>query len=179
MAIRTLQEKYQHELEDIYDAEHQFLKGQEEMLANATDPNVKQMINTHMRQTEGHIRNLEQIFSLMGMRAQRTTCAGAKGIVTEGQMIMKETSSVPEIRDAAILGAASKVEHYEIATYRGLITGAKMMGQTEVMNFLQKNLAEEEHTANLIEQSEPTILQKAMGAQGMNTQGNTIQSQPM
>jgi len=176
VAIKTLQEKFQHELQDIYDAEHQFLKGQEEMLANATNPTIQQMITTHMQQTQGHISNLEQIFRLMGMPAQRVMCDGAKGIVSEGQKLMKETSGVPEICDTAILGAASKVEHYEISSYRGLITGAKMMGQSQVVNLLQQNLMQEEQTAQLIEQTEPAMLQKAMGMEGTMAQGTYSQS---
>ena len=95
------------------------------------------MITTHIGQTQQHIRNLEQVFSLLG-QTRRETCAGAKGIVTEGQKIMKETSQVPAIRDCAIAGAADKVEHYEIATYRGLIQGAQLMNQPEILRLLQE-----------------------------------------
>jgi ferritin-like metal-binding protein YciE len=175
MAIRTLEEKFQHELQDIYDAEHQFLKGQEEMLAAATDSTLKEMINKHMQQTQGHIRNLQQIFSLMGLPAERVMCDGAKGIISEGQKLLKETQGSPEICDTAILGAASKVEHYEISSYRGLITAAKIAGQSQVVNLLQQNLAQEEQTAQLIEQTEPGMLHKAISAQGglnMDMQAN-------
>jgi len=176
VAINTLQEKFQHELQDIYDAEHQFLKGQEEMLANATDSTLKEMINKHMQQTQGHISNLEQIFRLMGIPAQRVMCDGAKGIVSEGQKLMQETSGVPEICDTAILDAASKVEHYEISSYRGLIAGAKVMGQSQVLNLLHQNLMQEEQTAQLIEQTEPAMLQRAMGAEGTMSQRSYGQS---
>jgi ferritin-like metal-binding protein YciE len=180
MAINTLQEKFQHELQDIYDAEHQFLKGQEEMLANASDATLKQMITQHMEQTRQHIRNLEQVFNLLGAPAQRVMCDGAKGIVTEGQKLLKETKGSPEIADCAIAGAAAKVEHYEISSYRGLITGAEMMGQREVVTLLQQNLAQEEQTAMMIEQSEPQLLQKAMsmGASGMSGTSDYSQAQP-
>ena len=172
MAIKNLQEKFINELGDIYDAEHQFLKGQEEMLQNATDPTLQQMITTHIEQTRQQIQNLEQVFSALGQQAQREMCAGAKGIVTEGQKLMKETASNPELRDCAIGGADSKVEHYEISSYRGLITAAELMGQQGVVNLLQQNLEQEESTAALIEQSTPQLLQKAMQAEGLQTTGN-------
>ena len=112
MAITNLNEKFAHELRDIYDAEHQFLEGQQLMLQNATDPKLQNMITTHIGQTQQHIRNLEQVFNLLGQEARRETCAGAKGIVTEGQKVMKETSQVPAIRDcsttASVVGSAAR-----------------------------------------------------------------------
>ncbi|HUP28219.1 MAG TPA: DUF892 family protein [Chloroflexia bacterium] len=167
MAINNLQEKFMHELGDIYDAEHQFLKAQQEMLTQATDPMLKEMITTHIEQTQGQIQNLEQVFSTLGEQPKREMCDGAKGIVSEGQKLLKETASAPQIRDCAIAGAASKVEHYEISSYRGLINGAELMGQREVVSLLQRNLEQEESTATLIEQSEPKLLQKAMQASGV------------
>jgi ferritin-like metal-binding protein YciE len=176
MAINTLQEKFQHGLEDIYDAEHQFLKGMEEMIAAATNPNLKAMINQHYEQTQGHVRNLEQVFNLLGMPAQRKPCDGARGILTEGQKLMKETSGSPQVCDTAILGAADKVEHYEIASYRGLIAGAKLMGKSQVVNLLQQNLSQEEQTSQMIEQTEPMMLQNAMSME-MGT-SSTYTNQP-
>ncbi len=170
MAINNLQEKFAHELGDIYDAEHQFLKGQEEMLQNATDSNLQQMIQKHIQQTQQQIKNLEQIFSALGKQPERVMCDGARGIVSEGQKGMKETSGSPAIRDCAIAGAADRVEHYEIAVYRGLITAASLMGQQEIVSLLQENLEQEESTAALIEQSAPTLLQKAMQAEGLSSQ---------
>jgi ferritin-like metal-binding protein YciE len=175
MAISTVQEKFMHELGDIYDAEHQFLQGQELMLQNANDGTLKQMISQHIGQTRQQINNLEQVFNLMGAKPQRVMCDGAKGIVSEGQKTMREASGSPEIMDLAILGGASKVEHYEIASYRGLITGAQTMGQRDVVNLLQQNLQQEEQTARMIEQTEPQMLQRAMSAQGMT--GSTSYNQ--
>jgi ferritin-like metal-binding protein YciE len=174
MALNNLQDKFVHELGDIYDAEHQFLKGQEEMLQNASDPNLQQMIQQHSEETSRQIRNLEQIYNLLGIRPERVMCDGAKGIVSEGQKIMKETAKAPELRDCAIAGSASKVEHYEISTYRGLIQGAQLMGQQEIVSLLQENLAQEENTAGLIEQSNPMLLQKAAQAEGLQVQPGTF-----
>ena len=181
MAIRNLQEKFVHELEDIYDAEHQFLEGQQEMLQKAKDPNLANMITQHIDQTQQHIANLEQVFNLLGQKANRTTCAGAKGIVTEGQKLFKEIGNDhQELLDCAIAGAASKVEHYEISTYRGLIQAADLTGQREIVSLFQQNLQQEEQTAQLIEQSTPQLLQTAMqfeGSQSMSG-GNFQQAGP-
>lgn len=172
MAINSLQEKFQHELMDIYDAEHQFLKGQELMLQNSSDPNLQAMIQQHIEQTRQQIRNLDQVFDLLGTKGQRVMCDGAKGILTEGQKLMQETSGVPAIRDCAIAGAASKVEHYEIAAYRGLILGAELMGQRQIVNLLTQNLQQEEQTAQLIEQSTPTLLRQAASKQATISGGS-------
>src|SRR5690349_468683 len=99
------------------------------MLQNATDKRLKEMITVHIDQTKGQIQNLEQVFQTLGEQPKREMCDGAKGIVTEGQKLLRETSGAPQIRDCAIAAAASKVEHYEISSYRGLITAADLMGQ--------------------------------------------------
>lgn len=166
MAINNMQEKFQDGLGDIYDAEHQFLKAMEEMLQNASDTNLQQMLSTHIEQTKGHIKNLEQVFQVLGTQPQRVMCDGAKGIVSEGQKGIKDTSSVPAICDTAIAGAADKAEHYEIASYRGLIGDAELMGQREIVGLLQQNLEQEESTSQLIEQSMPALLQNAMSGGG-------------
>ncbi len=168
MAINTLQEKFVHGLEGVYDAEHQFLKGMEEMLQNASDPKLKEMITNHMDQTRHQISNLEQVFSTLGQQAKRDMCDGAKGI--------KETSGADRVQDCAIAGAADKVEHYEIATYRCLIQDAQLMGQPEVVSLLQQNLEQEQSTSQLIENSLPDLLRKAMGPSDM--QGQYSQSYP-
>ncbi len=171
MPINTPNELFMHELGDIYDAEHQFLKGQQEMLQNATSPTLKQMITTHIEQTRQQIQNLEKIFGLIGAQPQREMCDAAKGIVSEGQKGLQETAGAPAVRDCAIAGAASRVEHYEMAVYRGLITSAQLMGQQEIVGLLKQNLQQEEQTANLIEQNFPTLLQTAMSKDGSQKPG--------
>jgi ferritin-like metal-binding protein YciE len=161
MAINTAQQLWQHELQDIYDAEHQFLKGQQEMLSNATDPNLQAMLTEHIGQTEGQIANLEQVFKLAGLQPQREMCDAAKGLVSEAKKTISECKDAPNVCNTAILGAAARVEHYEIAVYRGLITGAQLMGQSQVVTLLQQNLQQEEQTARKIEQALPEMLRTA------------------
>jgi len=179
MAINTLQQKFMHELGDIYDAENQFLKGQAEMLQNATDPALQDMITTHIEQTKGQISNLEQVFAALGEQPKREMCDAAKGLVSEAQKTMREAAGVPEILDCVINGSASKVEHYEISSYRGLITGAELMGQQDIVSLLQQNLEQEESTAMLVEQSAPKLIQKAMSAEGKTSaKGSGAQAVP-
>jgi len=166
MAISNMQAMFLNELGDIYDAEHQFLEGQQKMLAAATLPKLKNMITNHIMQTEQHIRNLEMVFQLVGQSPRRVPCAGAKGLVSEASKMLSETEGNPEITDYAIAGAADKVEHYEILAYNGLIAAAKEMGNQDVVALFQQNLKQEEETAKLIEENEPELLQRAMGAGG-------------
>ncbi len=166
MAIKTLQEKFLHGLGDIYDAENQFLEAQQEMLPQATSPSVISLLETHIAQTEEQITTLEEVFNLLDETPERVKCQAAAGIVTEGQKTLKEVSGAPHLIDLAISGSCGKVEHYEIANYRMLITGAEQMGQTEVVKLLTRNLKQEEQTAQLIEQSAPKLFQQAMSAEG-------------
>lgn len=162
MAITTLEEKFTFELGSIYDAEHQFLEAQQTMLESANSPAVQQMLEKHIAETEQQIVNLSRIHEILGLTAKRETCAAAKGLVTEGNTILSETEDVPALADLAIAGSNSKVEHFEIACYRGLIAGAQTMGQTEVVQLLTQNLQQEENTAQTLEANLPSLLEKAM-----------------
>lgn len=172
MSIKTSDELFKHELGDIYDAEHQFLQAQREMLSEATDPTLKDMIRTHIEQTEEQIGVLEKVYEALGEQAKRETCPGAKGLVAEGKKVVEETKGAPKVRDVGIAGSLSRVEHYEIAAYRGLISGAELMGQNEVVSLLQRNLEQEESAAQLIEQNAPDLMQKAGSGKGMAVSGS-------
>jgi ferritin-like metal-binding protein YciE len=164
MPLKTTQEKFMHELGDIYDAEHRFLKGQQAMLKAASDPTLKAGIEKHIAESEQQVANLEQVFKLLGEKAKAEPCDAAKGIVTEGQKAVKEAGT-DEIRDCLIGSSLTKVEHYEIVGYKGLILGAQKMGNQDVVALLQQNLRQEEQTAAKLEQSAPLLLQHAMQAE--------------
>jgi len=161
--IKTMQEMFTHELGDIYDAEQQFLKGQAEMVKNATDPTLKAGIEKHMAESETHVKNIEQVFKLVGEQPKAEKCPVAAGLVTEAKQGMKE-AQVDAIRDCMIGESAEKVEHYEIVSYRGLIASAELMKQPEAVRLLQANLAQEEKTAQALAKGAPGLLQKAMAA---------------
>ena len=161
MPIKTTQEKFMHELGDIYDAENRFLKGQQEMLKAATDPTLKAGIEQHIAESEQQVENLRQVFELLGEKAKAEACDAAKGIVTEGQKNLKEAGTDP-IRDCLIGSSLMKVEHYEIVSYRGLILGAQEMGNKEAVALLEQNLKQEEQTAAKLEQNAPKLLKQAV-----------------
>ena len=164
MAITNPQEKFVHELCLTYDAEHQFLEAQQEMLGQASDEHLQSMVQNHINQTQRQIQNLEQVFGQMGLEPQRQTSQAAQGLVADGRTGLQEAEGGPVV-DTLIAGAQAKVEHFEIACYRGLVTGAQQMGQDEeVVDLLQQNLLQEEETAQMVEQSAPQLLQKAMQA---------------
>ena len=165
MAITNTQDKFLHELGDTYDAEHQFMQAMQQMAQQATDPTLKSSLEQHIQQSQQQVQNLEQVFSQLGQQPQRVMCQGAKGLVSEAQQCMEEAQT-PELRDCLIGAAQVKAEHYEIASYRGLVLGAQQMGQQEAVLLLQKNLQQEEQTAQKLEQSAPQLLQKAMQSEG-------------
>ncbi len=159
-----------HELCELYDAEHRFVEGQEEMVQAASDQDLQSSIQQHIEQTRGHIQNLEQVFAHLGQDPQRETNEVAQGLVSEAQEGIQEAQN-EAIRDCAIVSAVMKVEHFEMGSYRGLITGAQQMRQREAVGLLQQNLQEEEQTAQIAEQSAPELIQKAIGQQEEEDKG--------
>jgi ferritin-like metal-binding protein YciE len=160
--ITTLEQKFVHDLADIYDAEHRFLEAQQEMQQQAQAPQLRAMIEEHMLQTRQQIANIEQIYHQLGTQPQRIKCDAAAGLVIEGQKGLEESRMNPLVRDCVIGTAITKVEHYEVASYRGLVTAAEGMGQTRIAEILRQNLQQEEQTARLVEQSTPMLLERAM-----------------
>ena len=156
MPITNSEEKFMHELADMYDAEHQFLDAMGQMRQMAGDPKLQTMLEEHMQQTEEQITNLEQVFAELGKEPERQECMGAKGLVGEAKKMMEETES-PELRDAVIAGAAAKAEHYEMVGYADLIDGAEMMKKRKAVNLLTKNREQEVLTARKLERLAPKL----------------------
>ena len=169
MAINNLQEKFQHGLADIYDAEHQFLEAQRRMVEQASDDNLKSMLEMHIGQTEEQIRNLEQVFSAFEHEPNRIKSGAASGLIADAQKLMKEVASNPQLLNPALGGAQAKVEHFEMACYRDLVASAEQLGNRQVVKLLEQNLQQEEQTAQKIEQSMTQLLQQAMSANERGT----------
>ena len=165
MSIATTQEKFVHELADLYDAEHQFLAGQRKMEQRASDEKLRTMILEHILQSQEHISKLEQIFGILGEEPKRQPCSGAKGLVDEATKVMEEAGG-DEIRDALIGGAAAKAEHYEMVSYADLITGAQLMGKAKVVTLLRANREQEVRTARRMERAGPRLLKRAASVEG-------------
>jgi ferritin-like metal-binding protein YciE len=133
-------------LKDIYWAEKHLTKALPKMQKAATTTELKNAIGDHLAQTEEHITRLEQVFEILGKKAQAKKCDAMEGIVKEGTSIVEETEDGSMTRDVGIIMAAQKVEHYEIATYGALVQLAKTMGQDEAAGILQQTLEEEKQT---------------------------------
>jgi ferritin-like metal-binding protein YciE len=159
MAINTVQEKYLTELSHIHDSEHRFVSAQQEMHARTTDPALKAGLEKHIAQTQSQIKNLHQVYGLLGMEPQRAECGICTGLIKNAQSGLEVQDAA--LRDCFIGGAATMVEHYEIGVYRGLVNEAELMGQPQVAQLLRQNLQQEEETAQHLESSEPMLLQAA------------------
>ena len=166
MPITNMQELFLHELAEIYDAEHTIVFGLQAMGQGATDEDLRNAVEQHLEQTQGHIQNLEQVFNQLGQEPHRVTNEIAQGAAQELQKGLGEAHQSPELVDSVIVSAAIKVEYFEIASYRALITAAQQMGQDEIVNLLNENLQQEEQTAQIAEQSAPELIQKAMQSGG-------------
>jgi len=141
-----LQNFFTDSIKDIYWAEKALTKALPKMQKAATTDELKTAIGDHLEQTKGHVERLEQVFELMGEKAQAKKCDAMEGLLKEGDSIVEETEDGSMTRDAAIIMAAQKVEHYEIATYGGLVQLASVLGMDEASSILAETLQEEKDT---------------------------------
>lgn len=149
MHMQDLQDLYIEELRDIYNAEKQLVKALPKMAKKASHDELKQAFATHLEETKGHVERLEQIFEKLGKRAGGKTCKAMQGIVEEGKEMMEEDAE-PEVLDAALIAAAQRAEHYEIAAYGTVRTYAKLLGDEKAAKLLQTTLDEEGKTDKLL-----------------------------
>lgn len=139
-------------LKDIYWAEKHLTKELPKMQKAATTQELKDAIDEHTVQTEQHVARLDQVFELMGRKAQAKKCEAMEGLLKEGQSVVEETEDGSMTRDVGIIMSAQKVEHYEIAAYGGLVSLARTMGQDEIADILNSTLEEEKETDSLLTQ---------------------------
>jgi ferritin-like metal-binding protein YciE len=138
------------QLKDVYYAEHKLLKAIPKMAEACTTEELEDAFNEHLKQTERHVKRLEKVFQMIGKKAESKKCEAMEGIVKEAEIIISETKKGSATRDAALIIAAQKVEHYEIATYGGLVQLALTMGLYQVADILDKTLMEEEDTDSIL-----------------------------
>jgi ferritin-like metal-binding protein YciE len=143
--ITTLHELFLEQLRDLYSAETQLVKALPEMAEAAHDPKLKQGFETHLEETKGHVERLETIFKALDQRPTGKTCAAMEGLIKEGKETINEDAT-PEVKDAALIAAAQRVEHYEMAGYGTVRTYAELMGHTAAVSLLQQTLEEEAAT---------------------------------
>jgi len=145
-----LKELFVEELKDIYSAEKQLTKALPKMAKAATSEELASAFENHLAQTEEQITRVEQVFELLEMPARAKKCEGMAGLIQEGQQAIEDTDAGTATRDAALIIAAQKVEHYEIASYGSLVQLAKTIGLNETIELLQQTLDEEKETDVLL-----------------------------
>ena len=151
--MSDLRETFIEELKDLYDAEKQILKALPKMAKAAEHEELKEAFETHLEETQGQVERLEKVFQLFDETAKGKKCKAMEGLVEEGKDLIDE-----EEGDAALICAAQKIEHYEIASYGSLISWARLLGEDEAADLLEETLGEEEQAdEKLTDVAESTI----------------------
>ena len=143
--IKTMNDLFVHQLQDIYYAEQQLVKALPKMAAKATEPQLKQGFMTHLDETRGHVQRLEQVFQMLGTQVKAIDCPAIDGIIKEADETAGEVAD-RAVLDTALINAAQAAEHYEIARYGSLIAWARQLGRNDAAAILQKTLDEEKAT---------------------------------
>lgn len=166
MKIETLNDLFVENLKDIYDAEKRLVRALPKMAKAASSEELRSAIEEHLEVTKGQVERLEQVFETAGVAAKSKPCAGIKGLIEEGEEVIGQDAT-DELMDAAIIGAAQRVEHYEIAAYGTARALAEKLGNDEAVSLLEETLNEEkEADAKLTEVAEQLMegMEKGAGA---------------
>lgn len=164
MEMSTLEDLLVEQLKDLYSAEDQLVKALPKLVKAATSPDLKKAFEEHLEETKGHVTRLEEAFILLGKKAVAKKCKAMEGLIEEGSELISEDAD-PDVKDAGLIGAAQKVEHYEIAAYGTVRAYAELLDLPEVADLLAQTLEEEkEADENLTELATDAInLQAAAG----------------
>jgi ferritin-like metal-binding protein YciE len=147
MAMQTIEELFEHELKDIYSAEHSLLAALEQMAGESSDRDIRKAFTQHRKETQGQIKRLEKIFKTLGQKPEAESCPGIEGLIKEKKVFMREKPS-PELLEFYNIGAGQKTERYEITAYESLIDMADKLGMVDAVELLEQNLQEEEAALN-------------------------------
>ena len=145
METQALKELFIDELRDLYNAEHQLIKALPKMAKAATSEELRSGFEAHLEQTKGHAQRIEEIFQRLGEKTTGKKCKAMEGLIAEGAEAMGEDFA-GEVMDAVLIGAARRVEHYEIAAYSTIIKFGELLGEDEAVNLLEHTLEEETKT---------------------------------
>lgn len=143
--FENLKDLFVHQLSDLYDAENRIIDSLPKMVEAASEPQLKQAFRTHLAETQRQVQRLEQIFQSLSIEPKRETCPAMKGIIAEAAEMI-EAKGDADVRDAALIASAQRVEHYEIAGYGTLRTFARQLGYDQAVTLLQQTLDEESAT---------------------------------
>jgi ferritin-like metal-binding protein YciE len=142
MSVETLEELFIDELKDLYSAEKQIVRALPKLAKAASTPELQEALQSHLNETKGQVERLEQIAEIVGKKLTGKTCAGMKGVLEEGSEVLEEVEE-GNARDAALIGASQRVEHYEMAGYGTARDFAKLLGLEDVVELLEQTLEEE------------------------------------
>lgn len=145
MKIMTMADLYLDQIQDMHSCERQLIKAMPKMAKAASHPQLRDAFNKHLVETKGQLERLDTILESLGKKAGRKVCEATVGLIKEGSEIV-DAEADEEVRDAGLICAAQKIEHYEIATYGCLRTYAQLLGRTADVRLLEKNLSEEKKT---------------------------------
>lgn len=162
MDIKTLQDAFIHEISDMHDAENRLSKALPKMARAAKNPDLKKALQDHKQETDQQMNMLDQVIDMLKLDVEREKCEAMEGLVEEGEEIINEVDEGP-VRDAMIIAAAQKVEHYEIASYGTLVALAKKIGHDEAADLLHEILEQEKSAdKKLTEIAESEVNDEAM-----------------
>lgn len=161
--FNSFKDLFVEQIEDLYDAEHRLTEALPKMAEAATSSQLKQAFQHHLSETQGHVSRLETVFREINVEPKRSTCQAMKGLVAEGEEMIKAKGD-PDIKDAALIAAAQRVEHYEISGYGTARSFARRLGLTQAPNLLQQTLDEESAAdAKLTQIAEGSVNLQAAG----------------
>src|SRR5438874_1111216 len=174
MADNGLRDLYLDELRDLHNAENQLVKALPKMAKASSSDELREGFEQHLEQTKGHVERLEQIFEAMDESPKGKKCAGMEGLVKEGSEVMEEDFD-GAVMDAALIGAAQRVEHYEIAAYGTVIAFANQLGESEHVSLLKETLEEEKETdQKLTSLSEEINSQASSESEGVESEEDEL-----
>jgi ferritin-like metal-binding protein YciE len=162
MKLETLRDLFLHELRDLYDAENQIIKALPKMASASHSPELRSAFELHLEETKTQTERLDRVFSELGETPKRHECAAMKGLIKEGSDLISEKAE-PHVKDAGLIVAAQKVEHYEMAGYGSACVFAELLGLSSVKQLLKDNMSEEEAADKKLTQlAESFINQEAL-----------------
>ena len=161
--MTTLKQLFIHELQDMYDAEQRLVEALPTMQKKASNSELKTAFSDHLKQTKDQVKRLEKVFEQMGEKPKRETCKAMQGLIKEAESMLEENMST-DVRDAALITMAQKVEHYEIASYGTLATFAESVADAVTLDLLRENLSEENRADELLSSIARNVNQEAVGA---------------
>jgi ferritin-like metal-binding protein YciE len=163
MQLNGLEDLLVHELKDLYDAEHQISEALPKMISKTTNSTLRIALEEHRAVTQTHIERLERAFAFLNQRPTRKTCEAMKGLLKEGEELLK-LDAPAAVRDAALIGSAQRVEHYEMAGYGTVRTYAFQLGYEELANLFQMTLDEEEMADKTLSQCANQVNMQAIAS---------------